>query len=235
MNCIIIDDDSFQRHLIGQYIDQTEQINLISEFDTATKSINYLAKNPVDLIFLDVELPEMNGVEFLQQFKPECEIVLMSSADKYAIDGFHLDVTDYLLKPVSFARFTRAVKKVLSRYSEDEPAADSPSDYLFIKDKGIYHKVQFSDIIYIQSSSEYVMIHTKAKRIMLYSSMDGILNKLPSNFMRVHRSYIVNLNAIERVNGNTVEINNQSISISKTYHVALMNSLGLKDAKPRIS
>lgn len=231
MNCIIIDDDSFQRHLLAQYIEQTEQLKLINEFDTATKSISYLSKNPVDLIFLDVEMPEMNGVEFLEQFKPESEIILMSSEDKYAIDGFHLDVTDYLLKPISFARFTRSVNKVLSRYSETGNTTESHSDFLFIKDKGIYYKVQFSDIIYIQSSSEYVMIHTRNKRIMLYSSMDGILKKLPSNFMRVHRSYIVNLNSIERVNGNTVEINNQSISISKTYHTTLMSSLGLKDAK----
>lgn len=228
MNCIIIDDDPLQRHLLSQYIGQVEHLELLSEFDTATKSINFLAKNHVNLIFLDVELPEMNGVEFLEQFKPQSEIILMSGAEKYAINGFNLEVSDYLLKPITFARFSRSVNKVLARYTDDNHSHDVNSDYLFIKDKGVYHKVLFTDIIYIQSSSEYVMIHTKAKRIMLYSSMDGILKKLPANFMRVHRSYIVNLNSIERVNGNTVEINNQSINISKTYHEVLMNSLGLK-------
>ena len=230
MNCIIIDDDSFQRHILAQYIEQSEQLNLAAEFDTATKSISYLAKNPVDIIFLDVEMPEMNGVEFLEEFKPSNEIILISSAEKYAIDGFHMNVADYLLKPISFARFSRAISKVQAK-KEEGNTSENTTDFLFIKDKGIYHKVQFTDIIYIQSSSEYVMIHTKAKRIMLYSSMDGILKKLPANFMRVHRSYIVNLNAIDRVNGNTVEINNHSISISKTYNLALMNTLGLKVSK----
>jgi len=228
MKCIIIDDDPFQRHLITQYVNQVENLSLSAEFDTATKSINYLSKNPVDLIFLDVELPEMNGVEFLEQFRPDSEIILMSAADKYAINGFNLEVADYLLKPISFARFTRSVNKVISHIATKNQSQDGASDFLFIKDKGIYHKVLFSDIIYIQSSSEYVMIHTKVKRIMLYSSMDGILKKLPAYFMRVHRSYIVNQNAIERVNGNTVEINNQSISISKTYHDNVMSSLGLR-------
>ncbi len=230
MNCIIIDDDSFQRHILSQYIEQTEQLNLVAEFDTATKSIGYLAKNPVDIIFLDVELPEMNGVEYLAEFKPSSDIILISSSEKYAIDGFNMSVTDYLLKPISFARFSRAISKIQSN-KEQGNQHDNTTDFLFIKDKGIYHKVQFTDIIYIQSSSEYVMIHTKVKRIMLYSSMDGILKKLPAYFMRVHRSFIVNLNAIDRVNGNTVEINNQSISISKTYNLALMNSLGLKVSK----
>lgn len=232
MNCIIIDDDPFQRHLLSQYVDQTEKLKLVAEFDTAIKSINYIVNNEVDIIFLDVELPEMNGLEFLEQFRPDSEIILISSTEKYAIDGFHQDVTDYLLKPISFARFTRSVNKVFANFSAEEETTDiKNSEFLFVKDKGVYHKLQFSDIMYIQSSSEYVMIHTKAKRIMLYSSMDGILKKLPANFMRVHRSFIVNLNAIERVNGNTVEINNQSINISKTYHSDLMNSLGLKDSK----
>jgi DNA-binding LytR/AlgR family response regulator len=229
MNCILIEDDSFQRHLISQYIDQTEGLHLVAEFETATKSIPYLAQHPVDLIFLDIELPEMNGVEFLEQFKPTAKIIFISSASKYAVDGFNLEVSDYLLKPISFARFSRSVSKILDYHRENDSNTEvSPSDFLFVKDKGIYHKILFRDIQYIQSSSEYVMIHTKEKRILLYSSMDGILKKLPTNFMRVHRSFIVNLACIDRVNGNTLEVNNQSISISKTYQFDVMNQLGLK-------
>jgi two-component system LytT family response regulator len=227
MKCLIIDDDSFQRHLLSQYIDQVESLDLIGEFDSAIPAVKFLEHQNADLIFLDVEMPGMNGVEFLEQFKPKGDIILISSEEKYAINGYNLEVADYLLKPISFARFNRSVSRVSSK-STNETVIEETSNFLFIKDKGIYQKVQISDIQYIQSSSEYVTIYTKAKRTMLYSSMDGILKKLPGNFIRVHRSYIVNLNAIERVNGNTVEINNQSINVSKTYHNELMSNLGLK-------
>jgi DNA-binding LytR/AlgR family response regulator len=168
----------------------------------------------------------MNGVEFLEQFKPESEIILISGKDKYAVDGFDLEVADYLMKPISFARFNRAISKIMLRKQQDQ--VDDLSQFLFIKDKGVYQKVLISDIQYIQSSSEYVTIYTKSKRTMLYSSMDGMLRRLPSNFMRVHRSFIVNLNAIDKVNGNMVEVNNQTISVSKTYQHELMGQLGLK-------
>jgi DNA-binding LytR/AlgR family response regulator len=227
MKCLIIDDDPFQRHLLYQYIDQVESLDLIGEFDSAIPAVKFLEHQNADLIFLDVEMPGMNGVEFLEQFKPKGDIILISSEEKYAINGYNLEVADYLLKPISFARFNRSVSRVSSK-STNETVIEETSNFLFIKDKGIYQKVQISDIQYIQSSSEYVTIYTKAKRTMLYSSMDGILKKLPGNFIRVHRSYIVNLNAIERVNGNTVEINNQSINVSKTYHNELMSNLGLK-------
>lgn len=227
MKCIIIDDDPFQRHLLSQYIEQVESLDLAGEFDSAIAAVKYLQQHSADMIFLDVEMPGMNGVEFIEQFKPQGDIILISSEEKYAINGFNLEVADYLLKPISFARFNRSVSRVLTKNSND-PIIEETSNFLFIKDKGIYQKVQISEILYIQSSSEYVTIYTKNKRTMLYSSMDGILKKLPSNFIRVHRSYIVNLNAIERVNGNTVEINNQSINVSKTYHNALMSNLGLK-------
>jgi DNA-binding LytR/AlgR family response regulator len=226
MKCILIEDDPFQRNLISQYIDQLENVELVNQFDSAVDAIRFIQRNTVDLILLDIELPEMNGVEFLEQFKPESEIIFLSGKDKYAVDGFDLEVADYLMKPISFARFNRAISKIMLRKQQDQ--VDDLSQFLFIKDKGVYQKVLISDIQYIQSSSEYVTIYTKSKRTMLYSSMDGMLRRLPSNFMRVHRSFIVNLNAIDKVNGNMVEVNNQTISVSKTYQHELMGQLGLK-------
>jgi DNA-binding LytR/AlgR family response regulator len=226
MKCILIEDDPFQRHLISQYIDQMEHLELVNQFDSAVDALRFLQRNKVDLILLDVELPGMNGVEFLEQFKPESDIIFLSAKDKYAVDGFDLEVSDYLMKPISFARFNRSIGKLMQRKQNE--LLDEQSQFLFIKDKGVYQKVLISDIQYIQSSSEYVTIYTKARRTMLYSSMDGMLKRLPSNFIRVHRSFIVNLNAIEKVNGNMVEVNNQTISVSKTYQQDLMSHLGLK-------
>jgi two-component system LytT family response regulator len=223
MNCVIIDDDSVSRQLLSAFAEQAQEIETVKEFGTIQEALPYLNSTLVDIIFLDVELPDMNGIEFLEQFKPNAKIVLISGHEKYAIDGFNLEVSDYLLKPITLLRFTKCIQKLQS-----SKRLVPKNDFLFIKDKGIYQKILIPEIQYIQSSSEYVTIHTKQKRIMLYSSMDGILSKLPSNFKRVHRSYIVNVDAIEKVNGNSLEVNKQFISVSKTYHESIMSELGIK-------
>jgi|LauGreDrversion4_2_1035121.scaffolds.fasta_scaffold08405_4 DNA-binding LytR/AlgR family response regulator len=225
MKSIIIDDDAVVRELLAQYIEETPELKLAGQFSTVKEALHFLTKEKADLIFLDVEMPEMNGIDFLEEFKPDAEIVLISSNDKYAVNGFNLEVSDYLLKPISFARFNRCITRLSQKNLGNETAKH---DFLFIKDKGVYQKILIPEIQYIQSSSEYVTIHTKVKRIMLYSSMDNMLSKLPSNFKRVHRSYIVNVDAIEKVNGNSLEVNKQLISVSKTYHEDIMNELGIK-------
>jgi DNA-binding LytR/AlgR family response regulator len=225
MKSIIIDDDAVVRELLAQYIEETPELKLAGQFSTVKEALHFLTKEKADLIFLDVEMPEMNGIDFLEEFKPDAEIVLISSIDKYAVNGFNLDVSDYLLKPISFARFNRCITRLSQKNLGNDTAKH---DFLFIKDKGVYQKILIPEIQYIQSSSEYVTIHTKVKRIMLYSSMDNMLSKLPSNFKRVHRSYIVNVDAIEKVNGNSLEVNKQLISVSKTYHEDIMNELGIK-------
>ncbi|MFN5030899.1 MAG: LytR/AlgR family response regulator transcription factor [Flavobacteriia bacterium] len=225
MKSIIIDDDAVVRELLAQYIEESPELKLAGQFSTVKEALHFLTKEKADLIFLDVEMPEMNGIEFLEEFKPDAEIVLISSNDKYAVNGFNLEVSDYLLKPISFARFNRCITRLSQKNLGNDTAKH---DFLFIKDKGVYQKILIPEIQYIQSSSEYVTIHTKVKRIMLYSSMDNMLSKLPSNFKRVHRSYIVNVDAIEKVNGNSLEVNKQLISVSKTYHEDIMNELGIK-------
>jgi DNA-binding LytR/AlgR family response regulator len=223
MNCIIIDDDIITRNLLTDFAEQYPELDVLGSFGTIQEAIPFLNNNEVDLLFLDVELPDMTGIAFLEEFKPKARIVLISGDDKYAVDGFNLEVNDYLLKPISLSRFTTCIQRLqISKRSEPK------NDFLFIKDKGVYQKILIPEIQYIQSSSEYVTIHTKQKRIMLYSSMDGILSKLPSNFKRVHRSYIVNIDAIEKVNGNSLEVNKQFISVSKTYHESIMSELGIK-------
>lgn len=223
MKCILVDDDSVSRQMIKDFITDKKELELLADFENMEDCLKFLNSADVDLIFLDVELPGMNGIQFLEEFKPKARIILISAEDKYAVNGFNLEVSDYLLKPVSLARFNRSVEKLLS-----EQRISPKHDFLFIKDKGVYQKILIPEIQYIQSSSEYVTIHTKQKRIMLYSSMEGMLNKLPSNFKRVHRSYIVNIEAIEKVNGNSLEVNKQFISVSKTYHESIMSELGIK-------
>lgn len=225
LKTIIIEDNDVQRNLLCSYAEQLNEIDLVGEFPDVNDAVNLLQSGKIDLIILDVELPSTSGVEFLESYQPNAHVILVSGSEKYAINGFQLNVDDYLLKPVSFSRFSQAIKKVLTRM---EGTRSKALPFLFIKDRGVFNKVLIDDIIYIQSASEYVTIHTKDKRVVLYSSMDGILSKLNSRFMRIHRSSIVNLDKIDRIDGNMVEVNGHQLVISKTYHDDLMHSLGLK-------
>jgi DNA-binding LytR/AlgR family response regulator len=225
LKTIIIEDNDVQRNLLCSYAEQLNSIELIGDFTDVSEAMNLLQSKNVDLILLDVELPSTSGVEFLENYQSDAHVILVSSSEKYAINGFQLNVDDYLLKPVSFSRFSQAIKKVTDRM---EGTNSKTLPFLFIKDRGVFNKVLIDEIIYIQSASEYVTIHTKEKRVVLYSSMDGILSKLNSRFMRIHRSSIVNLDKIDRIDGNTVEVNGHQLAISKTYHDDLMHSLGLK-------
>jgi DNA-binding LytR/AlgR family response regulator len=201
------------------------EIDLLADFSNVDDAVSFLQSRQIDLIILDVELPTTNGVEFLETYHPDAHVILVSSSEKYAISGYNYNVVDYLLKPVSFTRFSMGIKKVNDRIKNRE---SEKVPFLFIKDRGVFCKVLIADILYIQSASEYVTIHTKERRIIMYSSMDGILSKLNNRFMRIHRSSIVNLDKIDRIDGNTVEVNGHQLAISKTYHDELMQTLGLK-------
>jgi DNA-binding LytR/AlgR family response regulator len=225
LKTIIIEDNHVQRNLLCSYAEQLNDIELVGEFSDVNEAVVFLQGHHTDLIILDVELPSTTGVEFLENYQPNAHIILVSSSEKYAINGYQLNVDDYLLKPVSFSRFSQAVKKVMDRM---EGSRSKSLPFLFIKDRGVFNKVLIDEILYVQSASEYVTIHTKEKRVIMYSSMDGILSKLNLRFMRIHRSSIVNLDKIDKIDGNTVEVNGHQLVISKTYHDGLMHSLGLK-------
>ena len=225
LKTIIIEDNDVQRNLLCSYAEQLNEIELVGEFSDVNEALVLLQSREIVLIILDVELPTTSGVEFLENYQPDAHVILVSSSEKYAVNGFQLNVDDYLLKPVSFSRFSQAIKKVMARM---EGSKSKSLPFLFIKDRGVFNKVLIDEILYVQSASEYVSIHTKDKRVILYSSMDGILSKLNSRFMRIHRSSIVNLDKIDKIDGNTVDVNGNQLFISKTYHDGLMQSLGLK-------
>ncbi|MEY3237112.1 MAG: hypothetical protein RI883_1213 [Bacteroidota bacterium] len=225
LKTIIIEDDPIQLSLLSNYVDEMLDLQLVGKFYKVEDAIKFNLKESVDLIILDVELPLTSGVEFLEIYKPEAHVILISSSEKYAINGYQHCVDDYLLKPISFPRFSVSINRLINKLNKENL---SYKPFLFIKDKGVYTKVLIDDILYIQSASEYVTIYTKERRIILYSSMDSILSKLNNRFIRIHRSSIVNLDKIDKIEGNTVEVNGSFIAISKTYHDSFMTSMGLK-------
>ena len=215
MNCIVIESNLSQKELILNFIEETDSLILIGSFDCSIDAIRALSALDVDIVFLDMEMPGMNGLEFLEVYElPEkTKVILTASSSKYALEAFNKGVTDYLLKPISYPRFVKAVNRVVQL----NKVFSSPKSYLFIKTGKVKVRVLFDDILWIKSASEYVVIHTLKGKYMVYSSMREILARLPDSFIRVHRSNIVSLSRIEKIHNDAIEINGQLIKVSKSY------------------
>lgn len=232
MNCIIIDDDKLSRRVIEEYINKTGNISLNGSFSAAVDAINYLKQHEVDLIFLDIEMPEMTGIDFLNTLKTTPQIIIISSKGKYAINAFEYDVIDYLLKPVSYARFYKAVDKAIGRNQRDGNLGSVGKDEIFIKKNSSLVRLKYNDILWIEALENYVIFNTFNDKYTIHYTMKAAEQKLPSNkFTRVHRSYIVNTNSIRQIEDNAIIIKtidgNKSIPIGKSYRNRLMNDLNL--------
>ncbi|PLX00822.1 MAG: DNA-binding response regulator [Marinilabiliales bacterium] len=232
MNCIIIDDDRLSRKVIEEYVSKTEALNLLASYSNAIEAINaFKLKEEIDLIFLDIEMPEMSGLEFLDNVKDYPQIIIISAKEKYALDAFEYDVDDYLLKPVTYARFYKAIDKALSRNNERKLVSDT-KDEIFIKRSSSLVRLKYDDILWIEALENYVIISTYSEKYTIHFTMKSIEKKLPtSKFKRVHRSYIVNVNRINVIEDNTIIMNvdegKKVIPIGKSYKDKLMDELNL--------
>lgn len=225
LRCVIIDDDPIQRELVSSYIGEHDGTELVTSFDSAISAVNFFDSNDIDVLFLDVELPGMSGLEFLRSSSSASHVILISSEMKYAVDSFEFEVTDYLLKPISFARFLQAVQKV-NRIMAEQNTIKTEKDVLFVKANSVIEKITLTDITHIEAAVDYVMIYTGNRKFMVNSSMNAIMNKLPGNdFMRIHRSYIVRIDKIESVDGSTVVVNNKVLRVSKGYRQEFLDRL----------
>jgi DNA-binding LytR/AlgR family response regulator len=232
MNCIIIDDDKLSRRVIEEYLNKTESLSLLGSFATAVEAINFLKQHDnVDIIFLDIEMPEMSGIDFLDTLKNHPQIIIISSKGKYALDAFEYDVTDYLLKPISYARFYKAVDKAVSR-TQKSNLSSIGKDEIFIKKNSSLVRLKYDDILWVEALENYVIFNTFADKYTIHFTMKAVEQKLPSTkFVRVHRSYIVNTSSIDEIDDNTIMVKtsdgNKSIPIGKSYRDKLMDDLNL--------
>ncbi len=232
MKSIIIDDEKVSRLVIEQYLKKIDFITLEASFDNAVDAANFFsANNDIDLIFLDIEMPEMNGVELLENYETLPQIIIISGKEKYAIQAIEYDVTDYLLKPISFARFFKAVSKAFDVFKEGNKIDKKQS--IFIKSSSSsFVRLLYDDILWIEALENYVVINTLDDKHTIHFTMKAILNKLPNNkFKRIHRSYIVNIDKINMIEDNMVviKINNfkKTIPIAKSYKEKLMNDINI--------
>jgi DNA-binding LytR/AlgR family response regulator len=231
MKCIIIDDDEITCRVIQDYVERTSFLELTYTFSNAVDAINYInSGNSVNLIFLDIEMPEMTGIEFLNTITQKPQIVIVSSREKYALEAFEYSVTDYLLKPVTYARFFKAANKSLENF--DKSHQGSSDDEIFIKKGNSLVKIKYSEILWVEALENYVVINTLIDKFTIHFTMKAIENQLPSSyFKRVHRSFIVNIKSIFSIEDNSVIIKTNDvrrvIPIGKSYKDSLLRDINL--------
>ncbi|HPD96464.1 MAG: response regulator transcription factor [Bacteroidales bacterium] len=233
MNCILIDDDEMSRRVIEEYASKVDFVNILNSFSNPVDALNFVRNNPdnVNLIFLDIEMPEMNGMEFLEATTNSPQVIIISSKDKYALKAFDYSVTDYLLKPVMFPRFFKAVSKAYEKFNKQRSASDLDKE-IFVKKNNTLIRIKYGDILWVEALENYIVINTPNERFTIHLTMKSIENQLPiEKFKRIHRSYIVNISRIESIEDNSVVIRTNEgrkiIPIGKSYRDKLLNELNL--------
>lgn len=231
MNCIVIDDDALSRRVIEEFITRTDFLEYKHSFQTAVEAINIInqEQDDIDLIFLDIEMPEMDGIDFLNTLKNLPQVIIVSSKEKYALEAFDYDVTDYLLKPVTYGRFYKAALKAKNiQESRDKKQVDE----IFIKKNSALVRLKYEDILWVEALENYVILNSFSEKFTIHFTMKSIESQLPANqFKRVHRSYIVNVRKIDRIEDNSVYVKYneglKGIPIGKAYKDRFMNDINL--------
>jgi two-component system, LytTR family, response regulator len=221
INCIAIDDEPLALSKIAGFISKTPVLNLIRTFDNALDPISWLKENKVDLIFLDIQMEQLTGIQFLESIGASPRIIITTAYDQYAIKGFELNVTDYLLKPYSFQRFIQAVNRVMEYFSVKIEMTENKAEcesYMFVKTEYRLERVDFNEILYIEGMKDYLRIICRDKKIMTLQSFSKLEECLPvKNFCRVHKSFIVAIDKIKSIERGVILIADQRIPISNTY------------------
>ncbi len=226
LRCVVVDDDAVSRQIIEKYVEKADELELIASFDGAEDAVGLLTRGQADLVFLDVEMPNLNGMEFLRNLNVPARIVLTTVNEQYALEAFEHDVVDYLLKPVAYARFLKAVARAKALIEAE--STQTTTDDLFVKFNSRYIKIPSADVVWIEAIGDYVEIHTSDKKYMAHTTMKALEKKLPpQDFIRVHRSYIVRMNSIVEIEDNTLVVGKKLVPIGKSYREKLIRSLNL--------
>jgi DNA-binding LytR/AlgR family response regulator len=216
IKCIAIEDEPLALKKIEEFIEQVDYLNLLEGFNNAVDAIGFLKRNPVDLIFLDIRMKKLSGIQFLESLQIKPKVIITSAYDEYALKGYELDVADYLLKPFTFERFLKSIDKVLNQLNRI--ASNNFNDYIFVKTEYRIEKIVIMDILYIQGMKDYLQIHTVDRKIMTLQTFKNLLEILPQcDFQRVHNSYIVSISKIENIERNRIRIGKDLIPISDSY------------------
>jgi DNA-binding LytR/AlgR family response regulator len=223
-NCLIVDDEPIAQEILEKYISQIDVLNLVGKCGNAFEALNVLHKEQIDIVFLDIKMPSLSGLDMLKTIQNPPHVILTTAFSEFGVESYEYGITDYLLKPISFKRFIKAVNKLVipqnSKFtlSKPEDKIVEPTFIFFKADKKI-HKFYFSDILFIEGSGNYVKIHSQhEKPLMVLDKLTDLQNKLPQKqFIRIHKSFIVNVSHIQKIEGNMLKIHHKTIPISSTF------------------
>jgi DNA-binding LytR/AlgR family response regulator len=227
MNCLIVDDEEMSRNMVKHFVEQTESLNLVGICYDGVEASGVLNKTDIDLVFLDIEMPGMTGYELIKSLTNPPEIILITAKKEHAAEAFEYRVTDYLVKPITYPRFLQAISRVKENL-EGLENNKSKSTELYVRTDSKIVKVSFNDVTYIEALADYIMIFTNNNKYIVHSTMKGFQSRLPSDqFVRVHRSYIVNKDKIESIENLFIVINKKFIPIGASYKDDFMKKLNL--------
>lgn len=221
ISCIIIDDEPLARKGLTEYIQDTEFLVLVGEYEHPVKAMSMLTEQSVQLIFLDIQMPKITGIDFLNSLQHAPLAIFTTAYPQFAVDGFELNAVDYLLKPFSYERFLKAVMKVktmLSGTGKLQPLTHSgTANHFFIKADTILVKIRFDEILFIEALQNYVAIHTRAKKYITYITLRNVEDQLPANqFVKIHKSYIIAIDKVDSIEGNEIRIGAAILPMSRS-------------------
>ncbi len=236
IRCAVIDDEALARKYMKDYVSKVPFLELVGDYNSPLKVMPLIQDGKVDLLFLDIQMPDISGLDFLKSLDRKPYVVFTTAYREYALEGYDLDVVDYLLKPISFDRFLKATNKVHAKIQDktsDQPAPLDDSNYhanfIIIRADRKHYKINYDDLIFIEGQRSYVTFHTSSKRITALASLKDLEEKLPENqFLRIHKSYIVSKKQIDALEGNQIEIGGKKIPIGKSYKADVVKLFGIE-------
>ena len=226
INCIIIDDEPLARKGLKEYIQDVDFLNLSGEFENAVKATELLSKGDVQLLFLDIQMPKITGIDFFKSLQYAPPVIFTTAYPQYALEGFDLNALDYLVKPISFDRFLKAVIKAKEYYEIRQQNKQETGDYFFIKSDNKLVKIFFEEILFIEPLQNYVTIHTTGKKYITYLTFKSVEEYLPAErFIKTHKSYIISASKLDSIEGNEILIGDHHIPISRNEKEEVMEKL----------
>jgi DNA-binding LytR/AlgR family response regulator len=225
LSCIIVDDEPVARKILQEFSEQVPFLDVLGKFESAMKAEEFLRSNRPDLIFLDIEMPKVSGLQMLNRINVESMVILTTAFPQYALDGYELDIIDYLLKPFALNRFLKAVQKAKDFHElKTRPRNTEAPSYIFIKSDKRIEKVELSEILYAEVLGNYLTIYTDRKTIIAYLTMKSLQSQLsPNDFIKIHQSFLVNRSKIESIEGNDLRVGNKSLPISRNFRDSVTN------------
>jgi len=231
IRCIIVDDEPVAREILQNHLSKIDTIEVLADCKSAIEAFNVISTEKVDLIFLDINMPEISGLSFAKSINKNIKIIFTTAYREYAVDGFDLQAVDYLLKPISFERLLQGINKYFNesmpvQVVETEEITQEKSESFFVRSERKMIKINFPEILFIESLADYIKIHLKDKNVVTRETISSIEAKLPQqDFLRVHRSFIVALNSIDSFTSELVEIGKKQIPISRSYKETVLKKL----------